>query len=42
MTEIRTPNAIFDVAWSETTPDVLAAACGDGIVRVIFLDNWFF
>jgi len=28
------PNAVFDLAWSENTPGLLAAACGDGNIRV--------
>lgn len=34
MLEAKTPNAIFSVAWSEGTPDVISAACGDGVLRI--------
>ena len=39
MSEVQVPNAVFDVAWSENTPGLLAAACGDGQIRVYFLSS---
>lgn len=35
MCEVQVPNAVLDVAWSENTPGLLAAACGDGKIRVV-------
>ena len=29
------PNAVFDIAFSEKIPDILATAGGDGAVRLI-------
>lgn len=34
VTEVPSPNAVFDIAWSEAQHDVLVSACGDGFIRV--------
>jgi predicted RNase H-like nuclease len=34
VSEVQVPNAVFDLAWSENTPGLVAAACGDGNIRV--------
>ena len=30
----QVPNAVFDIAFSESSPDLIATAGGDGFVRV--------
>lgn len=32
--QIPSPNAIFDISWSEQNPDLLVGACGDGNIRL--------
>ena len=31
---MQSPNAIFDIAWSEADHTTLVSACGDGYLRV--------
>lgn len=33
------PNAVFDIAFSEAVPDLVATAGGDGFLRVDFIQQ---
>ncbi|KAJ9464359.1 Peroxisome biogenesis protein 7 [Diplonema papillatum] len=38
-TMAATEDGVFDIAWSETSPNHLVAACGDGVVKVFNLQT---